>query len=458
MEHRFYPKRCTSSLAETVASIEQVLTEILVRVPAKPLVRFKCVSKHWLSLISDPKFCHRHTLQNPNTPVSAVFCDRSCRPFCFVPIDLDHMRGTSSTSSNIRNHGNQNPFGSGSPTCNPLDFVQNQYDYGIKTVHTFPVNRLHFDHKSPSRSRSLPFNPLTFAQNQYHDDIRIIQSCNGLFLCLLFHNKLNPPYLIFNPTTNQFSTLIPPPITAVTTATGERKEHYVSTALAFDPSKSPHYKVVCLRTIDGSEDGTIYHIVIYSSETQSWRILNFSIKRVFSILYARVVYWKGAIHWLGMFSEVAYFHIDEERDGFIDNRPHFYENDVHRRKCRYFQESHDGHHLYLIDIYRPCITKFEVFEMGKDYSGWFVKYLVDIDPICRWNLSDRFVVLFLDQDENEEEESSSLLLHMPGKLISYNLKSKTYKSLDLTPKPGVNDSLLRVEASNHRYMETLACV
>ncbi|KAL6139493.1 hypothetical protein ACLB2K_057797 [Fragaria x ananassa] len=76
MEHRFRPKRCnSSSLAETVANTEELLTEILVRVPARPLVRFKCVSKHWLSLISDPRFCRLHTLQNPNPPISAVFPD-----------------------------------------------------------------------------------------------------------------------------------------------------------------------------------------------------------------------------------------------------------------------------------------------------------------------------------------------------------------------------------------------
>ncbi|KAL6204049.1 hypothetical protein ACLB2K_021319 [Fragaria x ananassa] len=385
MEQGFYPKRCTSiSLAETIVSIEQVLTEILVRVPAKPLVRFKCVSKHWLSLISDPKFGHRHTLQNPNPPVSAVFCEKSNRRFCFIPIDLDHMRGAPSTSINTSNHGILNPSPTGSP----------------------------------------PFNPLKFAQNQYHADIKVIQSCNGLFLCRLLYSPNDPPYFIFNPTTNQFSTLIPP-------ATGERVQPCViSIALAFDPSKSPHYKVVCLRTIDGSKDGTIYHIVIYSSETQSWRILDSSFKRV-----------------------------DEEQDGFVRLPPHLYDRVTESTKYRYFLESGDGHQLHLIDIFEHSVAKFEVLEMGKDYSGWFVKYLVDLDPIYRrLNPTERYVVLFIDQEKNEEEESSSLLLHTPGKLISYNLKCGTYKSFELTPKAGVKDHLLRVEPSNFRYMESLASV
>ncbi|KAK9925456.1 hypothetical protein M0R45_033780 [Rubus argutus] len=452
-------KRCSSSLAETVANTEDLLTEILVRVPAKPLVRFKCVSKHWFSIISDPKFCHRHTLRNPNPPVSAVICDTSHHPFAFVPLDFDHIRSTSSSPCN--NHENQNPSGSGSTSCNPLNSVQNPSDYGINIVQIFYVHPLHFDHdlssdKIPSGSGSPTCNPLNFAQNQYDDYIKIIQSCNGLFLCRLFRSKnVNPPYFILNPTTNQFSTLIPLPA-----AVSQQVEPYtISIALAFDPSKSPHYKVVCLRTIDGSKIGRTCHIVIYLSETRSWRLLDSYYRTGSTIPYARVLYWNGAIHWLGMYSEVSYFHIDEERDDFIYPPPHFYEKyNIHERMCRYFRESGDGRHLHLIDIYGPCLTQFEVLEMGKDYSGWFVKYRVDLDPICRQNLSERFVVLFPFQDKNEDEESSSLLLHTPGKVISYNPKSKTFKSLELTPQAGVNDSLLRLEESNYRYVETLACV
>ncbi|KAL6135868.1 hypothetical protein ACLB2K_068093 [Fragaria x ananassa] len=123
MEHRCCPKRCnSSSLAETVGNTEELLTEILVRVPARPLVRFKCVSKHWLSLISDPRFCRLHTLQNPNPPISAVFPDTSLKPFGFIPLDLDHIRGT---SSNTSNQENQNPSPSGSPPFNPLPVEKN---------------------------------------------------------------------------------------------------------------------------------------------------------------------------------------------------------------------------------------------------------------------------------------------------------------------------------------------
>ncbi|XP_048234836.1 F-box/kelch-repeat protein At3g23880 isoform X4 [Ricinus communis] len=35
---------------------QDLITEILSRVPVKPLIRFKCVCKTWISLISNPEF------------------------------------------------------------------------------------------------------------------------------------------------------------------------------------------------------------------------------------------------------------------------------------------------------------------------------------------------------------------------------------------------------------------
>jgi hypothetical protein len=44
---------------ETIVNNEDLLTEILVLLPLKSLLKFKCVSKHWLALITSHAFSTR---------------------------------------------------------------------------------------------------------------------------------------------------------------------------------------------------------------------------------------------------------------------------------------------------------------------------------------------------------------------------------------------------------------
>ncbi|XP_027154962.1 F-box protein At5g07610-like [Coffea eugenioides] len=50
-----------SASATIIARNEDLLTQILLKLPPKSLLRFQCVSKQWLSLISDPVFRRRHS-------------------------------------------------------------------------------------------------------------------------------------------------------------------------------------------------------------------------------------------------------------------------------------------------------------------------------------------------------------------------------------------------------------
>ncbi|KAM0985742.1 hypothetical protein ACFX13_013205 [Malus domestica] len=59
-------KATDSGAAAAVASAVDLLLEILMRLPARPLHRFKCVSKQWYSLISDPQFRIDYVQKNPN--------------------------------------------------------------------------------------------------------------------------------------------------------------------------------------------------------------------------------------------------------------------------------------------------------------------------------------------------------------------------------------------------------
>lgn len=51
-----------------------------------------------------------------------------------------------------------------------------------------------------------------------------------------------------------------------------------------------------------------------------------------------------------------------------------------KRRFKYFGESNG--HLQLTDqIYGPGSKNLRLFEMEKDYSRWFCKYLVNLDPL-----------------------------------------------------------------------------
>ncbi|PRQ36127.1 putative F-box domain, galactose oxidase, beta-propeller [Rosa chinensis] len=443
-----------SSSAETVANIEGLLKQILISVPAPSLIRFKCVSKHWLSLISDPDFCRRHTLRNPNPKISAFFSSQTNEDTTINSITL------------------------GSPAGNPF--------------------------KTLANSASA---------------LRILQSCNGLFLCYVEfpgeeEERNYPPVYVVNPTTNKFRALSAPSL-----AKKEEVYMFVRYGLAFDPSKSPHYTVVCV-----SHDilrGKRHSIEIYSSETGTW------VKRFKALFFPSpsdegrhidtrrmpmhfdersregAVYCNGAIHWIrnrweaslpfcsetdGVVETVGferskldvlhYYDIGEEslrlaaatppvplvvkniplekEQNFPTEFPHLID--------RYFGESGGGC-LYLIEVFEHCRTQFEVMEMERDYSGWFVKYHVDLSPVVAPRPGqdpNAFVVLFLSRDvETDGEDSSTdLWLHMPGKVVSYNLRTKSFKtSVELANRElflALDDD--EYEGDNYPYMETLACV
>ncbi|XP_028078543.1 F-box protein At5g07610-like isoform X1 [Camellia sinensis] len=60
------------SAANAIAENSDLIAQILVRLPVKPLTQFKSVSKQWLSLISDSQFSLHHSRRN-RKPISALF-------------------------------------------------------------------------------------------------------------------------------------------------------------------------------------------------------------------------------------------------------------------------------------------------------------------------------------------------------------------------------------------------
>ncbi|KAF7811479.1 F-box protein [Senna tora] len=364
------------SPANIVVDNDDLLIEILLRLPIKSLLRFRSVSKHWLSLISNPQFSRLRTHVSPSGLI---------------------LRSLSLSYKN--------------PRFNFVDFNPN------------PINF------APSRG---PFETLTFFDDPL--GIKILQSCNGLLLCSSstseHYNFCKTRYYVYNPSTKQYSVL--PPLNSHGGFWRVR-----GFCLAFDPSKSPHYKVVCLWK--GGFNYTSRHLIeIYSSQDGQWSVST-SFTASLNVEFDCGVFWNGAVHWLNKWENSVYFKVDEEqvRDLPMPSMEHHDDGWNHRR-IEYFGESND--HLHLIEIYWPWTTKFDVYEMKRDHSGWFVKYHVDLTSVSiafpdivredlprnSWNYYDFSIFSVIRGGPSGD---SFLVMNIFGKVVRYNFEDRSFRKL-----------------------------
>lgn len=89
----------------------------------------------------------------------------------------------------------------------------------------------------------------------------ILNSCNGLMLL-----KSDHVHYVYNPTTKQSRKL--------SLTTNNNHPYVVGLSLAFDPSKSHHYKIVCLRAGENYAplSTCTYQIEVYCSESRAWKL------------------------------------------------------------------------------------------------------------------------------------------------------------------------------------------
>lgn len=164
-------------------------------------------------------------------------------------------------------------------------------------------------------------------------------------------------------------------------------------SLAFDPTESCHYKVICVRRSEITH--LPLQIEIYSSETWLWRISGQPFIAPMYTEFQNCIYWNGSIHWWNGFAQYRlwrngpyylYFKVEEERIELLAMptkhitvaTPYLEELDTYS-EASYVRES-DGH-WHLIEVYYDSTCLYNVYEMARDYSGWFVKYRVDLSVI-----------------------------------------------------------------------------
>ncbi|XP_024987306.1 F-box protein At5g07610-like isoform X1 [Cynara cardunculus var. scolymus] len=348
------------SSAYEVLSYDDLLIEILLRLPAISLHLFKSVSKRWLSLITDPNFTLRRSQITNIDPPSGLFLQRPYVPYDyeFVPFD-------------IRIPSNRSP---------------------INTTLAFGPDAGNFE---------------------------ILQSCNGLLLCYIVPDK----FYVYNPFINLSKMLPQHRFTNLIGLIGGMK-------LAFDPIKSPHYTVVCAEDIH-DDRGYFIQIQTYSSETGNWSVCGDRFPLQCFTGFHHGIYWNNAIHWLDFVNGGLHFKLDIEHPlltrvqtpGTLDRKLHY----VHK-----LLESRGR----LLLVYPVLDSRqLKVYEMRNEYSGWLVKYIVNLDDMGKlfpktWLISaKRFCIIVRSVVVGEREEDSYVVMEVSGKLIQYHIVLKTLRMI-----------------------------
>lgn len=88
-----YGRRLKRTQSENVLETEEILTNILVRLPVKSLLICKCICKHWRRLIGSPYFIRLHLLRSQENPthvrVYYPYLFRSHKKNCLIKIDRE---------------------------------------------------------------------------------------------------------------------------------------------------------------------------------------------------------------------------------------------------------------------------------------------------------------------------------------------------------------------------------
>ncbi|RZC90432.1 hypothetical protein C5167_029565 [Papaver somniferum] len=269
---------------------------------------------------------------------------------------------------------------------------------------------------------------------------QILHSCNGLILC----HSGRDTYRVYNPTTGHSKTL---PIPSSFYNLRRASSFYHNFSLAFDPMKSSYYEVIYVQEASPFEVFS-HDVEIYSSKTDSWKILEgFQVENS-GPLISSGVFWNGSLHWMPYGNQLTYFDIDGELLKTMSMPP---SAEGMRDEIEYFGECKG--HLYIIHKADHRAGEFDIFEMETDYSGWIKRYhvnlnelaidLLDEEDLKRWSdelfgIDERVMLDFnvLLVEENEAD-SFKLVLRVERKYISYDTKHQSFKIIF-----GVSPSLL----------------
>nr|XP_011461525.1 PREDICTED: F-box/kelch-repeat protein At3g23880-like isoform X2 [Fragaria vesca subsp. vesca] len=229
---------------------EELIPDILIRLPIKSLIRFTSVCKPWMSTIKDPTFVRNFSDQNATHLI------------------LLHV---------VQSEGYFNPEG----TIQIIGFQEDSYSL------------LH-DDTAVSEYCKVEF-PIALNEELINPCFRVVGTCNGLVLLADDLGDYGYTFVLWNPSIRKYVTLPKPSVWFST-----HGRYDASLGLGYD-AISNDYKVVRLTTLFDQSDDCLTKAQVYSLGEGSWKmLLPVPVPQCFVSDSLVHVFVNGSLHWMAI--------------------------------------------------------------------------------------------------------------------------------------------------------------
>ncbi|XP_060172304.1 F-box protein At5g07610-like [Lycium barbarum] len=397
------PQDSPSSITK-VTSNSDLLTEILLFLPPKSLLRFQTVSKHWFSVISSQRFRQLHCRKKQKSvKVDGLL-------FCW-------------------------------------------WVYGNNYVEFIPFNNC----MSKKQKGVIPLALKNIVVNSTSSKIVHLHSCNGLFsISFNLGVENDQVYYVYNPSTNQHRLIPCPDI-------GTEAWEIVVMNLAFDPMVSDGYKLVCVMKSNG-----VYEFWVYSSETGVWRdsmeILD--INQDFlahGVFLNGCMHWVSE-KWSFLRFDLGSSCFRDMPSTVISsgvlkrNVRYFGESGGHLHLIEVQGFSSMSFEVFELESdYSKWFVKYRV-DLSSLHTAYPLMLSEELDLLDVNRLTCNVVSVVVD----DEEKTARFLVCTPDVIIEYDARRMTIKEvaeIDIAKIPVIWEDVSVFEWNDtHQYVETMACV
>lgn len=366
-----------SLLAEKIANNDDLLDQILDRLPIKSLIRLQSVSKHWLSL------------------VSTVYSRRNTRP---------------NSASGLIMFCNSYTF---------IDFI----DFNLR-------NTTHFKFSGgPGPLKSLPF-----LESNAKEGIDLLHACNGL---LLFRT-LDRNFYVANPTTKQCMKLPRPPSLArnngcfiFNLAYDHCKSKHYFKVVCVTKSGYGSHKI----DIYSSQTGRWKHSGFFN-EYMHLNLDDYDGCSLGGVFWNGAIHWirVGRLVYFNVEEGVLNIKglpLPRDVDNMSKPRINWYFEES--RDHLLFIAT------FLLNGFHDVNPEFDIYELERDYSKWTFKFHVDLREsvlpfVPKYN--GIFHIIFVAPSKKDEE--SYMVLQTSGILVVYYYKTQTLTQIVSHPSRMIN--------------------